>query len=398
MQGFLRCGLFVGAADDVKGSGGKGRKAKRGRGRRWRGGYIHHEADGSRLFIIERQVSGERFHLSTRCHDEDAAMVQLARFESNPRGYDPAGEEPDAPLLLSNELLESFLHWQLDVKGNTSKHACSMVRFLGDWMAELRGKDLRTLSLRVDVKPALARWKKSVPHRIIALKAFFSYLRKELLVLRHAEDCTLDLPVPQAQAEKNRRRKVANWETVVDVYARLEQRDQDILQLAVATGWHLSELQRFIRAPESAIEVPTGSLTAGALPVLAVLRTWHKSKTWTRTSLVHQRHVDAARRLKEAGQWVNETRLREALYSALEAADAKRRELDPNHQDRPRFSLGVMRHSVATWGIELGATVAEAAEALDHRDPRTTERFYADVMVPRAPLPTRELGGDVTVN
>lgn len=365
-------------------------KKKPGRGRSWLGGYCRRESNGALTFIIEKRVGKRRFHVSTRCTDEASALEHYARFQANPLQYDPAGVEPDEPLLLSVELIVRWFNWSLE-KGNGLRYAKEGVRFMRGWGEELRGKDLRKLTLARDIKPALAKWKTSRQARIIALKSFYGWLRKEAGVLVSAQDPTLDLPVPQANPEKNRRRKAVDWSVVKDLYPYLKPRVQDLLQFFVATGWHISEVERFIRREDCTIEKPgVPTLSSEGRPVLAVLVTWHKTKKWTRTSLVHQRHLDAITRLKASGKVPR--KINDAVAEALKMADAKRREFDPAHVDRKPFHFGVMRHSVATWGIELGATVAEAAVHLDHADKSTTDRFYADVLVPRPPIPTRVLG------
>lgn len=360
-----------------------------GRGRRWKGGYIRHESDGRKTFIIEREVGGRRFHISTRTHDEDAALEHLVRFEANPLSYDPAGLLPREPVFITVELLADYLAFQLEEKRNTSRHARAMVRFLFAWSEALGPRDLRELNLG-DLKRALATWKTSRPHRIIAIKAFFSWLREERQTVKHAEDPTLDLKVPQAEPEKHKRRKAVDWDVVQGVFARLPERYRDFLQLAGATGWHVSELERFCRDERSSIEKPLARvLTPEGREVLAVLRTWHKGKKWTRTSLVHREHLEAAQRLRAAGEFPRQTRLREAMYAAVDELNEERRRkrLEP----APKFGLGVMRHSVATWGVQLGASMERVAGHLEHADPRTTERFYADVAVPAGSVPTRVL-------
>ncbi len=331
-----------------------------------------------------------RFHVSTRCSDEVSALDHYVRFQANPLQYDPAGVEPEHALLISVELITRWFDWQLE-KGNGVRYAKEGVRKMRDWGQALRGKDLRTMTLARDIKPALAKWKTSRPARIIALKSFYGWLRKEADLLTSRNDPTIDLPVPQANPEKNRRRKAADWNTVKDLYPYLKPRVQDLLQFFVATGWHISEVERFIRRQDCTIEKPgVRMLSSEGLPVLAVLVTWHKTKKWTRTSLVHQIHVDAVTRLKASGTVPR--KINDAVAEALKLADAKRREFDPTHVDRKPFFFGAMRHSVATWGIDLGATVEQAATHLDHADKKTTARFYADVLVPRPPIPTRVLG------
>ncbi|WP_140875109.1 hypothetical protein [Myxococcus xanthus] len=64
---------------------------------RWPGGYVHKQQDGQPLFIIERRVRGQRFHVSTRYHNLRLAMKQLDRFEADPLGNAPEGEATEAP-------------------------------------------------------------------------------------------------------------------------------------------------------------------------------------------------------------------------------------------------------------------------------------------------------------
>jgi len=337
---------------------------------RWPGGYVHLQANGEQLFIIERRVRGHRFHVSTRCHTLRGAMKQLERFEANPGAYAPEGEAPEQGLVLTAELLLAFHDWQLQ-KGNTRKHANEMVSRLADWTEDLRGRDLRQLSLRDDVKPALERRGTSRAHRIIALKAFFGWLRKERHLLTSAQDCTLDLPVPQASPAKHRRRKAVALETVRAAAAGLAPAYRDMLVVLAGTGWHVTELERFVRHPESEL------VYARREDTLAVLTTRHKGGELTRTPVNDGEVLAAAERLKARGELPR--RANEALKSACRAAAV------------PPFTFGVMRHTVATWAVERGGVPAQVAEFLGHKDARTTRRFYTDVAVPTVPVPLPSL-------
>lgn len=336
---------------------------------RWPGGYVHRQRDGEPLFIIERRVRGRRFHTSTRCRSLKAAMRQLERFEADPLGYRPEGTEPEAGLVLTAELLLAFHEWQLG-KGNTRRHANEMVRHLADWTEDLGGRDIRKLSLRDDVKPALQRRRSSRAHRIIALKSFFAWLRKERHLLTSAQDCTLDLPVPQAQPAKHRRRKAVALETVRAAAGVLAPAYRDMLVLLCGTGWHVTELERFVRQPESEV------VYARREGTLAVLTTLHKGGEMTRTPVADGEVLAAAERLRARGQLPR--RPNQALKAACRAAGVA------------PFTFGVMRHTVATWATELGAAPPQVAEFLGHKDARTTRRFYTDVAVPTVlvPLPS----------
>jgi integrase len=346
--------------------------------RRWLGGYVHTEKDGRPLFIIERQVKGHRFHVSTRCNTERAALKQLERFEGDPLGYRPEGGDGGDAILLTEELILEFAKWSITTRGNTRRYAQETSAMLLTWARALHGLDLRRVTLRDHIVPALDNWGGKA-HRIIAIKSLYAWLRRVRHALTSAQDPTLDLPVPQAQPAKNKRRKAVEWARVEAAYKHLVGPYRDVLHVLSATGWHTTELGRFIRSETSSIDVPpTPVFDRHGRQVLAVLGTLHKTGKRTRTPLVERAHVDAARRLRERGSVPR--KLNEAVASACSAAGVK------------PFTLGVMRHSVATWAIELGASAPDAAEYLGHESKKTLLRFYADVAFPTVTIPTRVLG------
>lgn len=336
----------------------------------WKGGYISISKSGRKTYFIEREVRGLRFHVSTRTHDERAAFRHLDRFESDPVAYRPEGVNV-ARLLLTNELVNEYEQFLLVRRRVTNKHASNMVRCLADWMTDLGEQDLRKLGLAT-MKQALDARRACRQARIIAIKAFFGWLRKEKGLMRAAEDATLDLPVPQGIPAKYRKRKVVEWERVQAVAEKLEPRYRDVLTLMAATGMHVTELERFIRDDDAAlIDAPAG---ASYLAVLCVL---HKSGEWTRTPLLHEDHVAAASRLRLARKVprrLNQA-LKEACFSAKVTA----------------FTFGVLRHSVGTWAVEDGADPAKVSRFLGHKDPNTTRRFYLDLNIPTDSIPTRQL-------
>ncbi len=339
----------------------------------WRGGYVSIGSKGRKTYIIEREVGGHRFHISTRCHIDSAAFKQLERFEANPYAYRPEGKA-DIKLLLTNALVEEYESFLLLRRRTTSNHAKEMKSHLADWMEDFGAKDLRRLDLRDDIKPALERRATGRQHRIIALKAFFGWLRKEKGLMKSADDATLDLSVPQAVPARRKRKKAVEWSRVQAAMAHLPKRYADVLTVLAATGMHVTELQRFVRQSDSElILLPTGAKH------LAVIVTRHKSGDYTRIPLQHAEHVAAASRLRES-RTIPRNLNQELRTACIKAGD----------KETP-FTFGVMRHSVATWAITDGADPATVAQFLGHKDPRTTLRFYADANVPTAAIPPRLL-------
>lgn len=352
---------------------------------RWEGGRIHRQADGRPLYIIERQVSGRRYHISTRAHTARSAYEHLRRFEADPPAYAIAMAEEvsrAAELTLTADLVMEFRTWMTTRRRpTTTKHANQVANLLADWIEDLRGRDLRRLDI-AQLKAALDRRRTMRGYRIASIKALCSWLRLERHVLSRAEDATQDLRSIQAIPEKHTRRKAVAVERVRAVLPYLNERMRDVLILASATGWHTTELQRFARGLEAEIVPgPAGS------PVVAVLMVRHKGGDLARTPLQSQEAADAAARIRQRGTWPKQAneQLRQAAQKATEAIRAKggTGTVEP-------FTLGVMRHSVATWAVERGALPEQVAEFLGHKDSRTTRRFYIDVAAPTAAvdLPT----------
>jgi integrase len=332
---------------------------------RWEGGYVHRQKNGQPLYIIEREVGGKRYHVSTRCTSRRAAIKQLERFEANPAAYHPAGEGPEEPLYLTKERRDAFYDWQI-AKGVTPKHASEVRGRLNHWGIDLAHVDLRQATLRDHFIPALDRRKKSRGARISTIKAFYGWLREVRHELTSAQDPTLDLMVPQAVPEKWKRRKAVELSRVIAAAGQLAPEYRDLLTVAAATGWHFTELSRFIRQPDSEIIEVKRDTT------IAVLVTKHKSREMTRTPVTSKEVLEAAKRIRARGKVPKNPN--EKLAEACVAAG-----VEP-------FSFGTMRHTVATWAVEAGAVPALVSEFLGHKDPRTLRRFYSDVAVPTAPV------------
>lgn len=337
----------------------------------WPGGHIRRGKRGD-VYVIERRVGGVHFHISTRVRAPNlgAAMKHLERFEADPDNYAPAGGR--VALAMTAELVLEYQAWQLDVKKVTRQWALNCGRCLAKWTTDLRGKDLTKLDLQKDIKPALAARKTSRPHRVIALKGFFKWLRREKGLLKHHQDVTLDLAVPQLRARKTTRPRNVELERVKAVARRLPAAVRDVLVLQMGTGWHVSEVRRFAIVGEL-LEVTRGD------GVLAVLVTPHKGGRLTRTPIKAAEHLEAAKRIKARGKILGDWTLSYHMHRAADAAGVD------------HFGLGSMRHSVGTWAIEGGARMKEVAEFFGHRSSNTTDDFYANAAVPTVSIPVHTL-------
>lgn len=344
---------------------------------KWPGGHVHQQRDGRPLYVIARTITTEvdrkkvtrRFHISTRCHNLTSAMKQLERFETDPWSYSPVGvEQPDA-LRLTDELVIEHRKWSIEVKRNTWHHANDVAHRLTEWQDDLAGFDLRKLTLREHIKPAIEARPTNRKHRIIAIKAFFGWLRRERHLLTNAQDPTLDLSVPQATPERAKRRKAVEEKRVRAAWRKLKGGYADMLEVLAETGMHVSELERFIRSPDAQL-VKQGRARA-------TLITLHKSGVPTRIPLVGGAVIKAAERLRKRGTVPRWFRLH--LLAAC-----KRAKVEP-------FTPGVLRHSVATHAVLKGATPDEVAAMLHHKDRRTTQKFYIDVAAPVLAVPVMKM-------
>lgn len=333
-------------------------------GDKWLGGYVRVRGAVT-VFVIERRLAGKRWHFSTRCNTETAALKTLERFQADPHGF--ARLHIGSGVVMTAELIARFVAWQRSgPDAVTQRHAHYVGRYLADWLQHFGSRDLRSLTL-----PELKRWlvehRGSHGQRIAALKAFFAWLREEEGVLRHSEDVTLDWPVPQAVPAQRRRQKALSVEQVTRVVALLNDDDRDAVALLMGTGWHLTEVARFAKGGE----ILPGQRN-GELATLVVL---HKNGAREPTALTQQGYVDAARRIRERGIFAHDG-FSKRFGNASEAAGL------------PRITAGVFRHSVATWAVQAGADVLSVSRFLHHKDPRTTARFYVSMGLAPEAVPT----------
>jgi len=356
----------------------------------WDGGFVRRTGAGKVIYVIRRQVGGRRYEVSTRCSTLRAAMAELARFEADPAAYLPGGPARPEPVLLTVDLGKAFLEWSRDAKGNTDRWVRNQAAHLEWWRGHLKGIDLRNAPIEKIEKPL--KNTPSRPHKIIVLKAFYSWLVQVERKLKPTEDPTFrTLKVPQAKPEQRRRNKATSQGDYLAVREQLLELSKekggggkpafapfwiDALDVLAGTGWHVTELERFAKG--GAVEARESEGVAG---ILTCPRTKGGSPLRTAVSAVV---LEAAKRIRAKGEFKGD-----ALRTALKRA-AKR----PGF---PRINPGSFRHSVATHAISSGAeaghsvpthAISSGAEAgatadfLGHRSEATTKKFYATHAVP----------------
>jgi integrase len=343
-----------------EGAPAKGNGASRVAGKRAR----RSKGPSGPTYYISKMVNGRRYKVSTGADNLKDALHELDRFMADPEGYRSPGErrpERALSILLNADTAAQFLTWSRDEKKNGPKWIHEQKVYLAWWQEVLGSVNLRELSVE-QLLEALNGTKCRAP-KIAVIKCLYGFLRKNgfqdeeggVHRLAANEDPTLHhLTVPQAKAAQTRRSKVVPKEDFLAVLALTAQPYQDALKVLGACGWHTTELERFIT---------DGSVDGD---VLTVPR--HKSGHAHRTR-VSTEILDAAKRLRQNGP-VGFWRLVGAVERACKAAGVK------------VFTPANLRHSVASWAVESGATIGQVGDYLGHRDPRTTARFYTTLAVP----------------
>jgi integrase len=329
--------------------------------RTWLGGYIREGLRGQ-AYVIQRELNGQRFHISTKCRTERAALKELARFESAPHLYRPmsavvGGQSSDC--VLTPGSLVAFETYQLEVKRVTQSYADDCQLYLVAWMHWLAGRDLRAVKLG-ELTAQLAEWgPKARRNRIVTLKSYTKWLRRERAVLGRAEDPTMDLQVPRTRPEKLERRKAVPLELVRATLPKLPADVRELVLLLAATGLHVSEVRRFAEGLGGLHEPTTEQRATG---VHAYLSVPHKTGVLHVVALGLVDAFEAAKAIRARGSIPSHSR---QWFSLREA--------------KADWNIGSLRHSHATWLYEAGTSLEAIAEQLGHRDKRTTADFYRDM-------------------
>ncbi|MBS2023400.1 MAG: site-specific integrase [Deltaproteobacteria bacterium] len=263
--------------------------------------------------------------------------------------------------VLVGDWLDAFEEWSRVDRHNSAKYVKEQRAYLDWWAVRLAAVDLRALVLRKHVVPELdgARCR---GQRIAALKAFCGWLTRVRFELDH--NPVAQLKVPQSRPAQWRRSKVVAPAQLA-VVDGLPSWARDGLVVLLGTGWHVSELYRFARSGDVS-KPPQTSLEQGAA---AVLETVHKHGELFRTA-VSEEVAAAARRVRARGLH-GVTALRRLVARACARARVA------------HWGPGQLRHTVATWAVANGADFGAVAAFLNHKDGRTTRRFYATHAVPR---------------
>jgi integrase len=279
--------------------------------------------------------------------------------------------------------VDAYLLWCREVKENTSAWRTQQRAYLAWWAEQLEGMDLRRVSLREHIEPALGPELKPGDEgyatrgkRIAVIKALYSYMRTE----QHARDNGFGIEVsedpvfgklrvpPSVPGKRRLKNKAVPREHVLLAIEHLTGPWKSALQVQAGTGWHVTEVIRFAR--DGSIEpYPRHGPDKEIAAVLVCPES--KGGSAIRTG-VSREVADAAEKLLERGG-LKRVKYAQAIKAACRVAKI------------PPFTPGRIRHSVATHAVDAGADLQSLSTFLHHKSPATTRKFYATHSTPKRP-------------
>lgn len=351
---------------------------------RWLGGYIRWGKKGP-AYIIERWIDGRRYHVSTKCRTERAALVQLAEFEADPSNYKPdrarAAPSVIERVVMTADLISEYREWMVtraDPPPASVAHADKHETRLMGWLKFYRGRDLRTVKLQ-EISAYLSK-KKDRPMRVQALKSFFGWLRRVKYLLERAEDPTIDLTSERGRASKSSREVFIEPERILKVLPLLPERSRDVIILRLGTGWHGKEVERFCyegtirKTPGKTIWLETAE-GPREVPLLATLHVKQKTGVETNTPIIYPEHLAAATRIKLRRYVPTQLTMNRHVTAACEKAGV------------PRFLNWHLRHTVVSHAADQGIDLEHASKFIDHVGIDTTRKHYRQLSLPRRAVP-----------
>ncbi|GAO01940.1 tyrosine-type recombinase/integrase [Anaeromyxobacter sp. PSR-1] len=322
--------------------------------KKWLGGR-YWEAPGIKVFHIYKMRNGKRYSVSTKCSTEKAALKEYERWEQDPDNYRPLGGEDG--VTLDQDLIDSYVETLR--AGGRSEGRIGRCRSYLKWWAERLPSDISKANLK-DFNLAL----KEAPNRgmrVNVVSAFWTWLVKSGLV---EKDPTKSLVRPPGKPAQLTRPKVISDDRHQKVMKHLSEEYRDLMVFLEATGWHVSELERFAQDDGGNLTYPRRN--GKDIYVAEVI---HKSGRVHRTELTEEAE-EVAVRIRGRGPF-NRVMFYRAVKKACEDAKVK------------PFTPGMYRATLATKAVEAGEDPKAVSAFLGHSY-NTMMKFYATrAVVPR---------------
>lgn len=347
----------------------------------WSGGRSY--VDGRRtVFVLEKMRQGHRFTFKLEARDLEEAERELAAFERDPFNYRTLPVISGKRLAMDATSIQAVLDWQAAEKQSID-HRYATRLYLRQWAVALQGRDLNEVGM-VECERLLSQWPTAKKMRIVALKTFCTFYATRGLLQNNP---AARLEVPKSVAAKHKAPRHYHREEVERAYlATKSQVQRDVMQLAIKTGMHLTEIERFAEGVGRLVRVEGQGEIAGVIWVL------HKSGEMHPNSLDAAAFA-AAERIQARGSIPDRPKRHEY---AVRVAERLSRELA---RDIRPVQYGALRHSFITWARsaggrivrpkDFGVTLDEIKDAVGHRNARTTSGYDGTEIPPMVVVPIK---------
>ncbi|MFT3708726.1 MAG: hypothetical protein QM817_13835 [Archangium sp.] len=354
----------------------------------WAGGRKY-KAGKRIVYLLEKMRNGRRYTLKLAARDEEQAEKELAVFDRDPEGFRVAGAPRtvgEGALLLETDTIAAVIDWQT-AQGQAPEHIYATALYLKQWAHHFDGRDVNTITIS-DCERALDAWGTARKMRIVALKTFCTWhVKRELLKNNPAAK----LQVPKAIAAKHVEARNYSKLEIERAYAATDSQVQrDTIRLAISSGLHITEIERFATGIGKLVKVEGQGEIAGVLWVL------HKS------GKQHPNSIDAAtfaaaERVRARGSIPGRPkRFEYAERVAQRLSERLTLELGkPTTIEAVQY--GALRHSFITLArsaggrivrpVNFGVSLEEIRDAVGHRTTRTTEIYDGSQVPPMIVFP-----------
>lgn len=247
---------------------------------RWKGGRYAQNAEGRRVYWIEKMVDRKRYAVRLDTHDEDLALGELVRFLADPIAYTrPAKPDPSRePLHITPKLVAEYLD---SIRNTVLDHRRARLAYLTAWAK--CGLDLREAT-PADWRRELDEFEGGHRGRVEALNAFGNWLVPERL------DQWKMVENPHGTKTTRAPQEAYSLEQIRTAFARLPAGGvRDVFVVRAATGLHHTEVEQLVNAPVLTGPLPEKGVAIrrldGSHEIAGVLQIRHKSRKRHRQSV-----------------------------------------------------------------------------------------------------------------
>lgn len=338
--------------------------------------------DGKRtVFVLEKMRNGRRYTIKLEARNEEEADRELAAFERDPVRFRVVLPATAGALAVETATIQAVLDWQKS-EAQSKDHRYATRLYLKAWAHALQGRDLNTIGV-VECERLLDGWRTARKLRIVALKTFCTYHVKRGLLANNPA-ARLEVPAALAAKHKGESRDYTKAEVERAYAATDTQVQRDTIRLALFSGLHITEIERFAGGVGRLVKVEGQGEIGGVLWVLQKSQEMHPNSIDAATFAAAERVRARGRIPGKSKRWEFAVRVAQKLSRELE------QEIEP-------VQYGSLRHSFITWSRsqggrmvkpkDYGVSLEEIREVVGHRSTRTTRGYDGTEIPPMIAVP-----------